>query len=128
MKLSGISKSLFLGAALLLATSSFASNRGGMELMSSATVNGTAIPAGTYSLKWEGNGANVELSIMKGSKVVATTPARLIDLNQSSTGDSAVLRDNGGGSKSLVEVHFAGKKYALAIGGDSASNQGDSTK
>jgi hypothetical protein len=92
--------------------------------MDPVTVSGTQLPAGDYSVKWDGNGPNVEVSFLKGNKVVATTPARLIDLSQKPNNDSAVLTSNSDGSKSLTEIHFGGKKYALAIGTESASMGG----
>ncbi len=107
---------------MLLATSVFAaSNKGSLETLSSITVNGTTLPAGSYQLKWEGTGSNVQLNILKGSKVVATTPARLVDLQQSPNQDQAVMKNNGDGSKSLSEVRFGGKKYALQVGGEANS-------
>jgi len=71
-------------------------------------------------VKWEGSGPNVELSILKGKKVVATAPARMFELGQSSGYDSAVVRKNDDGSRSLSEIRFSGKKYALALGSESA--------
>jgi hypothetical protein len=124
MKFANISKGFVLGLALLLATAAFAANKGSMQLLDSVTVSGKQLPAGDYSVKWDGTGPNVELSILKGNKVIATTPARLIDLNEKSNHDAAVVQNNGDGSKSLAEIHFSGKKYALAIGGDSASMDG----
>ena len=125
MKFANVSKGLLLGLALLLATSAFAaSNRGSMELMDPVTVSGKQLPAGEYSVKWDGSGPNVELNILKGNKVVATTPAWLVDLSQKSNSDSAIVQQNGDGSKSLTEIHFGGKKYALAIGNESASMDG----
>ena len=125
MKFANVSKGLLLGLALLLATSAFAvSNRGSMELLDPVTVSGKQLPAGEYSVKWDGSGPNVELNILKGNKVVATTPARLVDLSQKSNSDSAILQQNADGSKSLTEIHFGGKKYALAIGNESASMDG----
>ena len=125
MKIANISKGLLLGLALLLATSTFAAtNKGSMQLQDPVTVSGKQLRAGDYSVKWDGSGPNVELSILKGNKVVATTPARLIDLNEKSNRDAAVVQNNGDGSKSLAEIHFSGKKYALAIGSDSASMDG----
>ena len=40
-------------------------------------------------MKWDGTGPNVQLNILKGNKVVATTPARLVDLSRSPNSDSA---------------------------------------
>jgi hypothetical protein len=125
MKFANISKGLLLGLALLLATSAFAAaNQGSMQLQDPVTVSGKQLRPGDYSVKWDGNGPNVELSILKGNKVVATTQARLIDLNEKSNHDAAVIQNNGDGSKSLAEIHFSGKKYALAIGNESASMDG----
>lgn len=115
-------KGLLLGLTVLLATSVFAaSNKGSLETLSSITVNGTTLPAGSYQLKWEGTGSNVQLNILKGSKVVATSPARLVDLQQSPNQDQAVMKNNGDGSKSLAEVRFGGKKYALQVGDEANS-------
>jgi len=115
-------KGLLLGLTVLLATSVFAaSNKGSLETLSSIKVNGTTLPAGSYQLKWEGTGSNVQLNILKGSKVVATSPARLVDLQQSPNQDQAVMKNNGDGSKSLAEVRFGGKKYALQVGDEANS-------
>jgi len=119
-----VSKGLLLGLTLLLATSVFAGSqsKGSLQTLSAVTVNGKTLPAGAYSLKWEGSGSSVQLNIIKGSKVVASTPARLVDLGDASSSDSAVVRSNGDGSKSLAEVRFEGKKYALQIGDESSSS------
>jgi len=125
MKFANVSKGLLLGLALLLATSAFAaSNKGSMQLMDPVTVSGKQLPAGDYSVKWDGSGPNIELNILKGNKVVATTPARLIDLSQKPNSDAAVVKSNDDGSRSLTEIHFGGKKYALAIGQETASMDG----
>jgi hypothetical protein len=132
MKSANISRGLLLGLTLLLATSMFAvnthNNKGSLQLQDSVTVSGKTVPAGDYSVKWEGTGSNVRLNILKGSTVVASTAARLVDLDQSSSSDSTVLKNNGDGSKSLSEIRFNGKKYALAIdeGSPSADMSGSS--
>jgi hypothetical protein len=127
MKFAKFSKGLLLGLALVLATAAFAaSNKGSLEVADRVTVSGTQLPAGTYSVKWDGSGPNVELSIMQGKKVVATTPARVVDLTQTPNSNSAVIKNNDDGSKSLAEIRFGGKKYALAIGQETAAMDGSS--
>ncbi|MGH9499907.1 MAG: hypothetical protein ACRD3L_12280 [Terriglobales bacterium] len=130
MKFANVSKGLLLGVTLLLATSGFASsaNKGTLQLFDSATVAGQNLKAGDYSLKWEGTGSNVQLSILQGSKVVASTPARLVDLSQATGSDSAVLKSNGDGSRSLAEIRFGGKKYAIAIGDEATAEMNGSSK
>jgi hypothetical protein len=129
MKFSNTSKGLLLGLALLLATSAFAANKGSLQVSDTVNVSGKSLAAGEYNVKWEGNGPNVELNILQGKKVVATIPARLIDLDRSAPGNTSVVKRNGDGSKTLSEIRFAGKKYALALGDESAkADTGDSTK
>ena len=126
MKFANVSKGLLLGLTLLLASSVFAaSNKGSLQTMSDVTVSGKTLPAGDYSLRWDGTGSNVQLNILKGKKVVATTPARLVEMDQSANTDAAVLRNNNDGSKSLSEVRFGGKKYALQIGQESGSAEAE---
>jgi hypothetical protein len=120
MKESKMFPGLLLGLALLLATSAFAANKGSLQVSDPVTVSGKQLAAGDYTVKWEGNGPSVELNILQGNRVVATAPARLIDLNRSSDNNAAVTKLNGDGSKALSEIRFSGKKYALAIGEESA--------
>jgi hypothetical protein len=129
MKASKISKGLLLGLALLLATSAFAANKGSLQVSDPVTVNGKQIGAGAYTVKWDGNGPNVELNILRGKNVVATVPARMVDLDRTPSRDSAVTVLNSDGQKSLNEIRFSGKKYALAIGSQTAQVQsGDTNK
>ena len=125
MSVSKLSKGLLLGLALLLATSVFAANKGTLQVSSPVTVNGKELPAGDYTVNWDGAGPNVELNILKGKNVVATVPARMVDLERSPDRDSAVTVLNSDGRKALNEIRFGGKKYAFAIGEESAkSNAG----
>jgi hypothetical protein len=118
---SNVSKCLALGAMLLLAVSAFASNKGSLTVPDAFTVNGKQLAAGEYTVKWEGSGPNVELSIEQRGKVVASAPAHLVDLNKSADTSSAIVRTNSDGSRALSEIRFGGKKYALAISDESAS-------
>ena len=114
------SKSLFLGLALLLATSAFAANKGSLNVQEPLTINGTQLKPGDYKLEWDGNGPAVEVSIMQGKKVIAKVPAHVVSLETPSSSDAAVVKNNGDGTKSLSEVRMGGKKFALALGEEAA--------
>jgi len=90
------SKSLFLGLALLLATSAFAANKGSLTVQEPMTVNGTQLKPGDYKVEWDGNGPSVELSITQGKKVIAKVPAHVVNLDtfedDERTGARIVLR------------------------------------
>jgi len=113
-----------MGLALLLATSAFATNKGSVQFHDPVTVAGTQLQAGDYKVAWEGNGPNVQLNILKGNKVVATTPARMVELDRTPSDDASVISNNGDGSRSLTQIRFHGKKQALAIGNETAQAQG----
>jgi hypothetical protein len=121
-----VTKSLVLGLAVLLATSAFAANKGSLQVQEPISVNGQQLKPGDYKVQWDGNGPNVELSIMQGKKVVTKVPAHVVDLTAASNADAAVVKNNADGSKSLSEVRFGGKKYALAVGEEAA--KADATK
>ena len=128
MNLNNLVKSLVLGLAVLVATGAFASNKGSFRVEEAVQVNGQSIPAGEYQLRWEGTGADVQLSFMQGKKEIAKTSAKVIQLDQASQYDSAVV-DHSSGKASVSEVRFAGKKTALTLGSsDRASMSEGSTK
>jgi len=120
------SKNLFLGLALLLATSAFAANKGSLQVQEPLSVNGTKLAPGDYKVQWDGTGPSVELSIMQGKKVVAKIPAHVVDLDKPSPTDAAVVKNNGDGTKTLSEVRLSGKKFSLAVGEEAA--KADATK
>ena len=127
MSVSKISKGLLLGLALLLATSGFAANKGSLQVDNPVTINGKPLAAGEYNVKWDGAGPNVELNIMKGKNVVATVPARMLDLEQSPVRDSIITSVNSEGHKSVNEIRFSGKKYAFAVNAESAKAESSGT-
>jgi len=121
MKLSNITKSLTLGVALLLASSAFAgTNKTTLQVQEATTISGTKLAPGEYKVQWEGNGPNVEMSILKGKNVVAKVPARVVELPSAAPSDAAVVHRNEDGSRSLSEIRMSGKKYALAVGEEAA--------
>jgi hypothetical protein len=127
MSVSKISKGLLLGMALLLATSGFAANKGSLQVDEPVNVNGKQLAAGEYTVKWDGAGPNVELNILKGKSVVATVPARMLDLERSPNRDSVITSANSDGHKSLSEIRFGGKKYAFAVNAESAKAESSGT-
>jgi hypothetical protein len=119
-----ISKSLVPGIALLLATSAFAANKankGSLEVFEPVTVSGHQLAPGQYKLTWDGTGPEVEAMILSQGKLVATVPAHLTDLSEAQRNNATESRKNDDGSQSLTQVDFAGKKYALSFGNESAT-------
>jgi hypothetical protein len=128
MKFATVTKSLVVGLALTLASSAFAASKANLTLNNPTSINGTKLKAGDYKLEWDGSGPNVEVSIMQGKKVVAKVPAKVVDLNQSSANDAALLKQNSDGTTTLAGARFQGKKFALELGETSDGMQAGSSK
>ncbi len=128
MKFATISKSLVMGLALLLASSAFAGTKANLTLNSPTTINGTKLQAGDYKLEWEGSGASVQLSIMKGKNVLAKVPAKIVDLTSAAWASAAVTKKNDDGSTSLAGIRFEGKKFALEVGESGDAMQSGSSR
>jgi len=116
MKFATVSKSLALGLTLMLAGSAFAASKANLTLNNPTSINGTKLKAGDYKLEWDGNGPNVEVSIVQGKKVVTKVPAKVVDLDKAASNDAALLKQNGDGSTTLSGARFQGKKFALELG------------
>ena len=129
MKMNQLVKSAVLSLAVLLASSAFAgnSNKGSLHLSEAAQINGQSVPAGDYQLRWEGTGPDVEVSFMLGKNLVTKSAAKVVALKGAPNNDAAVV-DKTGSTPSITEVRFAGKKFALAIGGGEKAGMGESTK
>ncbi len=56
------------------------------------------------------------------------TPAKVVDLNQSSVNDAALLKQNSDGTTTLAGARFQGKKFALELGEASDGMQAGSSK
>jgi hypothetical protein len=130
MKLSTISKGVLPGLALLLATSAFAANKankGSFEVFEPLMVSGHQLTPGQYKLTWEGTGPDVEAMILSQAKLVETVPAHLIELSRPEPNNATESHKNDDGGQSLTQIDFAGKKYALAFGNESATESGSTS-
>ena len=115
-------KAILLATAVLLAGSAFASSKGSLELQHPTNVAGKQLASGTYTVRWDGNGEQVQLKIFQGKNEVASAPARMVEVAQPPQNNSAVVNTNSDGSYSLAEIRFGGKKYALQITNDAGSS------
>jgi len=122
MKVSFANKLVF-GAALLLATSAFATEKGSMKLFDPAVVGGVQLAPGEYNVTWEGSGPNVELKVAKGSKVLAKAPARTVELKNAPPSDGTTTKSNAEGKTAVSQIFFRGKTRALEIGTDTPATQ-----
>ena len=116
MKSASISKAI-LAVSIMLAGTAFAgdSHKGNFQISSPALVSGKQLPAGDYVAKWDGTGPDVQVSIVKNGKTLATVPAKLVELTSKADQDAAEISSSSKGVRDLTALRFSGKKYALEI-------------
>src|SRR5258708_5294513 len=112
---------------VLLSVSAFGATKASFYLSGAGTINGTQLTEGHYVAQWDGNGPDVQVRILLNGKAVATVPARLIELNSKGDQDAILWGNNADGSRSVIEVDFAGIKYALAFPSAVAPNDSGAT-
>jgi hypothetical protein len=115
MKLIKTFHGMVMGSAVLLAANAFAANKGALHVSSPETVAGERLTAGDYTIRWEGAGPSVQLKIMRREKVVVAVPAKLVALNSASPSNSVILQIDGNGSRTLSQIFFSGKRFALQV-------------
>jgi len=116
MKARNFSTLVLLGTFLLLTTAGFAAEKASLRLLDAVSVNGKSLAPGDYNVTWEGSGPNVEIKILKGKDVVATSPAQVVNLPKAPNSSSVATKTSSSGAPALTQITFSGKKYALALG------------
>jgi hypothetical protein len=110
--------------AVCVSLSAFAKdkNEGKFTLSSPAQVGSTQLQPGDYKATWEGTGSDVQVKILQGKNVVATTSAKLVQKDQPAP-YSAVTVSSANGSPTVNELSFGSRKESLVFGSsESAKN------
>ena len=119
-----VSRNLFsvAVASLLLGATAFAApTKGTLKLFESVSVQGKQLAPGQYTVEWNGEGPNVELSITNGKQAVASIPARVVPVGAKNTASGYSSAKQQDGSTALTSVFFQGKAYELHVGQESAT-------
>ena len=111
---------LFLALAVGVTALAANGNKGDFQISSSVQVNGTTLPAGDYTAKWEGIGPAVQVSIVRNGKTLATVPAKLVQSEQKAADNAAEIQNGASGQRELTALRFSGKKYSLELSSTTA--------
>jgi hypothetical protein len=118
----GFVKGVFLTAVILLAGSAFAASKGSMQLLKPATVAGTQLPAGNYTVQWDGQGDQVQLQIFQGKKSITSASAHVVKLDHPLPENSVVVTPNTDGSRTISRINFGKKDFALELSNEGAGS------
>ena len=111
-------KSIVLAGVVLLAGSALAASKGPLQLQEPASVAGTQLKTGSYTVEWDGTGDQVQVKIYQGKKEIASTSARMVTLTKPQQQDGTVLRRNDDGTLTVTRINFGKKNFALEISGE----------
>jgi hypothetical protein len=114
-------------AILLVASvAGFAKDSRSINVAHPATVGGTTIAPGQYKMRWDSKNADPEVTLLKGRKVVAKAHGQWVDRKVDYNQNSVLYDTESGGSRSILEMRFAGSSKVLVLDNSSSTAQGHS--
>lgn len=102
--------------AVTLSISAFAgsSKTQTLTLLHDAQLNGTTLPAGEYTLKYDTSGPTCQVRILKGNKEIVSAEGQVKQLATKPTRDQVVVT-NGSAVPTLSEVDFSNSTQAISF-------------
>ena len=124
MKFSKVSI-LLMGSAFVFSSGAFAgdANKGKLHLHDKTIVDGKPLNPGNYTVEWTGAGPTVQVTLLQGKQTVATFPAQLAEQPRPNHDDAYGSAPESDGSKRLTVIYISGKRTALELEQNQASQQ-----
>jgi len=111
--------------ALAMSISAFAGSKSeSLTLLHNAQLNGTTIPAGDYTVRYDANGSTCLVKLIKDGKTVATANGELKQLAARPAHDQVVLQDDTGGLPAINEIDFHDTTTAISFGSNATTASG----
>jgi hypothetical protein len=98
----------------IFALTAFAADQN-VHFNTTMNVAGTKLPAGDYTVRYEIKGKIAEVTVLQGSKTVASTKAELVDRTDPAPYNSIVRTENTDGTSNLKEIQMANKKQVIRL-------------
>src|SRR5262249_25002499 len=94
---------------------------GNINLSNPVQIGSTQVSPGDYKVEWSGTGDNVQVNILKGKNVIATTEGKLVELPRKAENNSVTTKGLEDNNRTLLEIQFDNRKESLVF------NQGGTT-
>lgn len=88
---------------------------GKMNLANPTQIGSTQVAPGDYKVEWSGTGDNVQVNILKGKNVVATTEGKLVELPKAAENSSVTTKALDNDTRAIMEIQFDNKKQSLVF-------------
>ena len=86
-----------------------------VEIPYDASWAGKALPAGEYTFRWQGEGEDVAVTILRGHQVVAEGKGRIEQEKAKVPSNAVVARPQDSGPRLLSKIQFGGKSMVLVL-------------
>src|SRR5438552_3511162 len=95
-----------------------------LKVAYSAVLNGKEIPAGEYRVSWKTHSPEATIAFARGGEVMLTVEGRWTDRQVRYERNTVVYNLNPDGSRTILEIRFAGLRSVLVFGGTRAAGAG----
>lgn len=86
-----------------------------VEIPYDAAWAGKTLAAGEYTFRWQGDGDSVDVTILRGRRVVAEGKGRIEQQPAKAQRNAVVARPQESGPRLLTKVQFGGKDTVLVL-------------
>ena len=80
-----------------------------------SSVGATALKAGSYKVSWNGEGDQVQVTFARSNETVAQAKGRFVSRSSKASHTGIVVRDNGGGSRTITELVIRGRSEVIVL-------------
>jgi hypothetical protein len=84
-----------------------------VKFTTATTINGTKVPAGEYTLRYDIKGKTADVKLMQGQKTVTTTTATVVENKDKAPYDGVVRESKADGTTALKEIQFGNKRESI---------------
>jgi len=82
----------------------------------SASINGTQLSAGDYQVSWVSHSPEATVTFKQGKQVSATVEGTVVERPNRYESSSVLYSNNPDGSRTVMEIRFAGTNKVLTFG------------
>lgn len=108
----------FVAFALSLAAVAADTHSGKFTLNDTVQVGSAQLAPGDYKAEWSGPADSLKVEILSHGKTIATTDAKIVDLQHPSPYSAVTLKPNANNAKTLDQIQFSNRNEVLVFSGE----------
>lgn len=101
---------------VLAAASAFAKNGRQLTITNDASIGAKTLHAGNYTVDWVSHSPQATVTFYSGKEAVAMVEGKWVDRGSEYKQNAVLYENHPDGSRSIIEIRFAGMKQALVLG------------